>query len=146
MKVLVLATGGTGRLIVRDALAEGDSLVALVRSQASADLPGVDMIEGDARDEGALIRALNGCYGVVSSLGTGLSPFVPRGQPAAHRRNGHPGHGDDAQRRAPSGLHQRPGGRGRPCRPCSALISVAYKSRLIAERFKPFKPQEEERF
>jgi uncharacterized membrane protein YphA (DoxX/SURF4 family) len=26
------------------------------------------------------------------------------------------------------------------------LISVAYKSRLIAERFKPFKPQEEDRF
>jgi uncharacterized protein YbjT (DUF2867 family) len=33
------------------------------------------MIEGDARDEGTLIRALNGCDGVVSSLGTGLSPF-----------------------------------------------------------------------
>ena len=29
---------------------------------------------------------------------------------------------------------------------CSALNSVAYKSRLIAERFKPFKPQEEDRF
>jgi uncharacterized protein YbjT (DUF2867 family) len=76
MKVLVLgATGGTGRLIVRDALAKGHSVVALVRSKASADLPGVDMIEGDARDEGTLIRALNGCDGVVSSLGTGLSPF-----------------------------------------------------------------------
>ena len=61
MKVLVLgATGGTGRLIVRDALAKGHSVVALVRSKASADLPGVDMIEGDARDEGTLIRALNG--------------------------------------------------------------------------------------
>jgi hypothetical protein len=33
----------------------------------------------------------------------------------------------------------------RQSRQCSALISVAYKSRLIAERFKPFKPQEEER-
>jgi hypothetical protein len=32
-----------------------------------------------------------------------------------------------------------------PSRPCSALISVAYKSRLIAERLKPFKPQEEDR-
>jgi hypothetical protein len=27
-------------------------------------------------------------------------------------------------------------------RPCSALILVSYKSRRIAERFKPFKPQE----
>jgi len=42
MKVLVLgATGGTGRLIVRDALAKGHSVVALVRSKARAmDLPG----------------------------------------------------------------------------------------------------------
>ena len=51
-EVLVLgATGGTGRLIVRDALAKGHSVVALVGSKASADLPGVDMNEGDARDE-----------------------------------------------------------------------------------------------
>jgi hypothetical protein len=53
------ATGGTGRLMVRDALAkrpfrrcpgslEGPRL----------DLPGADTIEGDARDQGALIRAL----------------------------------------------------------------------------------------
>ncbi len=42
MKVFVLgATGGTGRLIVRDALAKGHSVVALVRSKARApDLPG----------------------------------------------------------------------------------------------------------
>jgi uncharacterized protein YbjT (DUF2867 family) len=42
MKVLVLgATGGTGRLIVRDALAKGHSVVALVCSKARAlDLPG----------------------------------------------------------------------------------------------------------
>ena len=79
MKVLVLgATGGTGRLIVRDALAKGHSVVTLVRSKASADLPGVDMIEGDARDEGILIRALNGCDGVVSSFGHRPEP-VPRG-------------------------------------------------------------------
>jgi uncharacterized protein YbjT (DUF2867 family) len=77
MKVLVLgATGGTGRLIVRDALTKGHSVVALVRSKARAlDLPGADLIEGDARDDGALMRALNGCDAVVSSLSTGLSPF-----------------------------------------------------------------------
>ena len=73
MKVLVLgATGGSGRLIVRDALAKGHSVVALVRSKASADLPGVDMIEGDARDEGTLTRALYGCDAVISALGTGM--------------------------------------------------------------------------
>jgi len=77
MKVLVLgATGGTGRLIVHDALEKGHSVVALVRSKASApDLPGADIIEGDVRDEGTLMRALDGCDAVVSSLGTGLSPF-----------------------------------------------------------------------
>ena len=77
MKLLVLgATGGTGRLIVHDALEKGHSVVALIRSKASApDLPGADIIEGDARDAGALMRALDGCDAVVSSLGTGLSPF-----------------------------------------------------------------------
>lgn len=73
MKVLVLgATGGTGRLIVRDAVAKGHSVVALVRSKARADLPGVDIIEGDARDEADLIRALGGCDAVISTLGTGM--------------------------------------------------------------------------
>jgi Putative NADH-flavin reductase len=77
MKVLVLgATGGTGRLIVHDALEKGHSVVAMVRSKASApDLPGADIIEGDVRDVGALMRALEGCDAVVSSLGTGLSPL-----------------------------------------------------------------------
>jgi uncharacterized protein YbjT (DUF2867 family) len=74
MKVLVLgATGGTGRLVVRDALTKGHSVVALVRSKARAlDLPGADLIEGDARDEGTLTRALDGCDAVISALGTGM--------------------------------------------------------------------------
>ena len=51
MNVLVLgATGGTGRQIVRDARARGHSVTALVRSKArAADLPGADVVEGDAR-------------------------------------------------------------------------------------------------
>lgn len=73
MKVLVLgATGGTGRLIVRDAVAKGYSVVALVRSTAHADLPGAELIEGDARDEATLARAMDGCEAVVSALGTGM--------------------------------------------------------------------------
>ena len=73
MKVLVLgATGGTGRLIVRDAMAKGHSVVALVRSKARADLPGAELIEGDARDEATLARAMDGCDAVVSALGTGM--------------------------------------------------------------------------
>ena len=75
MKILVLgATGGTGRLIVRDALEKGHSVVALVRSKARASvLRGAEMIEGDVCDEGTLVRALNGCDVVVSSLGTGIT-------------------------------------------------------------------------
>jgi uncharacterized protein YbjT (DUF2867 family) len=73
MKVLVLgATGGTGRLIVSDAVAKGHSVVALVRSTARADLPGAELIEGDARNEITLGRALDGCGAVVSALGTGM--------------------------------------------------------------------------
>jgi uncharacterized protein YbjT (DUF2867 family) len=46
VKVLVLgATGGAGQLIVRDAVAKGHSVVALVRSKAGAsDLAGADLI------------------------------------------------------------------------------------------------------
>ena len=98
MRVLVLgATGGTGRLIVRDARANGHSVVALVRSKARVrDLPGTELVEGDARDEAALFSALNGCDAVVSSLGTGLSPFrevtllstATRALVAAMTRNG----------------------------------------------------------
>jgi putative NADH-flavin reductase len=73
MKILVLgATGGTGRLIVSDALAKGHSVVALVRSTAGADLPGAELIEGDACNEITLGRALDGCDAGVSALGTGM--------------------------------------------------------------------------
>jgi uncharacterized protein YbjT (DUF2867 family) len=77
VKVLILgATGGTGREIVREAGAQGHTVVALVRSSAkAAGLAGAELVEGDARDEQALSRALKGCSGVISSLGTAVSPF-----------------------------------------------------------------------
>lgn len=77
MKILVLgATGATGRLIVGRAVAKGYGVVALVRSRAkAADLPGAELVEGDARDAAVLTRAIAGCDAVVSSLGTPMSPF-----------------------------------------------------------------------
>ena len=77
MRVLVLgATGGAGRLIVGEAREKGHAVVALVRSQANAvGLAGAELVEGDARDEGALTRAIAGCDAVISSLGTTISPF-----------------------------------------------------------------------
>lgn len=61
-KILVLgATGGTGRLIVSEALARGHEVTALVRSPEKAgDLKGARLIVGDIRDENALRNALRG--------------------------------------------------------------------------------------
>jgi uncharacterized protein YbjT (DUF2867 family) len=71
VKVLVLgATGGTGRLIVRDAVAKGHSVDGAGSLKGPRLRPcGSHLIEGDARDESAPIRALDGCDAVVSSLG-----------------------------------------------------------------------------
>jgi uncharacterized protein YbjT (DUF2867 family) len=76
-RLLVLgATGGTGRLIVAQALARGYEVRALVRSPAKAGgLQGAEVIVGDARDEAVLRRALEGCDAVVSALGTPVSPW-----------------------------------------------------------------------
>lgn len=76
-KILVLgATGGTGRLIVAQALARGHDVAVLVRSAEKAkDFQGVTVIVGDARDEQALGRAVKGRDAVVSALGSSVSPF-----------------------------------------------------------------------
>jgi NADPH:quinone reductase-like Zn-dependent oxidoreductase len=57
-KILVLgATGGTGRLIVAQALARGYDVTALVRSPEKAKvLLGAKLVVGDARDRGCYAR------------------------------------------------------------------------------------------
>ncbi len=77
MRVLVLgATGGTGRQIVNEATSQGHSVVALVRSKSKGgDLVAAELVEGDARDEDVLCRALEGCDAAISSIGTPMSPF-----------------------------------------------------------------------
>ena len=58
-KILVL--GGTGRLIVAEALARGFEVRVLVRLSAKAGgLEGPEVFIGDARDEAALRNALEG--------------------------------------------------------------------------------------
>jgi uncharacterized protein YbjT (DUF2867 family) len=76
-KILIVgATGGTGRLIVCQALARGYDVNALVRSpEKGGDLKGAKLIVGDARDEMTLREALKGRDAVVSALGTAASPF-----------------------------------------------------------------------
>lgn len=75
--ILVLgATGGTGRLIVSQAVARGHHVTALVRSAEKASgLTGARLVTGDARDEAALRAALKGQDAVLSALGTPASPF-----------------------------------------------------------------------
>jgi uncharacterized protein YbjT (DUF2867 family) len=76
-RILVLgATGGTGRLIVAQALARGHDVTALVRSLEKAQgLAGARLVAGDARDANTLRDALKGQDAVVSALGTPASPF-----------------------------------------------------------------------
>ena len=76
-KILVVgATGGTGRLVVSQALARGHEVTALVRSPEKArDLKGAKLIVGDVRDEKVLRDALKGQDAVISALGTPASPF-----------------------------------------------------------------------
>lgn len=76
-KILVLgATGGTGRLIVRQAVSRGHDVAALVRSpEKGRDLKGIRLVFGDARDDNVLREALQGRDTVISALGTPASPF-----------------------------------------------------------------------
>lgn len=76
-KILVLgATGGTGRLIVGQALQRGHQVTALVRSTEKArDLKGARLVVGDISEESALREALKGQDAVISALGTPASPF-----------------------------------------------------------------------
>lgn len=76
-KIMVLgASGGTGRLIVGQALSRGYEVTALVRLPCNgSDVAGARRVIGDARDETALREALKGCDAVVSALGTPASPF-----------------------------------------------------------------------
>lgn len=75
-RILVLgATGGTGQLIVTEAIARGYAVTAMVRSPEKAGaLRGAKLIEGDARDADTLRVALRGQDGVISALGTPVSP------------------------------------------------------------------------
>ncbi len=76
-RILVLgATGGTGRLIVNQALARGYEVTALVRSlEKAGELKGAKLLVGDARNENDLRKALTGQDAVISALGTPASPF-----------------------------------------------------------------------
>ncbi len=69
--VVVGATGGTGRLVVEQALAAGHTVTALVRSPERLTLrnPNLHVIAGQATDPSAVSRALDGADALISTLG-----------------------------------------------------------------------------
>jgi len=72
MKIAVFgATGRTGRLIVREALARGHDVRALARSPQKLDdlAAGFSIVEGDARDAAAVEATLTGTDVAFSALG-----------------------------------------------------------------------------
>ena len=76
MKLVVLgATGGTGRVVVEQALAAGHTVTALVRSpeKLATSQPNLRVVTGSATDLQSLAGALEGADAVISTLGGGGS-------------------------------------------------------------------------
>ena len=72
MKLVVLgATGGTGRLVVEQALTAGHTVTALVRSpgKLSVGNPNLRVVKGDATNTSDLTSALQGAGAIISTLG-----------------------------------------------------------------------------
>ena len=76
MNIVVLgATGGTGRLVVEQALAAGHTVAALVRSPVKVAVrnPNLHVVVGQATDPSAVARALDRADALISTLGGGGS-------------------------------------------------------------------------
>ena len=69
--VILGATGGTGRLVVEQALAAGHAVTALVRSPEKLTIrnSSLRVIAGKATDAGDVARAFEGAGAVISTLG-----------------------------------------------------------------------------
>ena len=79
MRVVVLgATGGTGRLLVEQAIDRGHEVVAYVRRpDALSPRPGLDVVRGQLTDEPALTAAMAGAGAVLCAIGpTGVKDLL----------------------------------------------------------------------
>ena len=73
MKIIIFgAAGGTGRELVKQALAQGHEVTAFVRSnkQPVQQGPGLKLVAGDVRDYASVRDAIRGHDAVISALGT----------------------------------------------------------------------------
>lgn len=72
MKILVFgASGGTGRELVRQGLAQGHEVTGFARNpQSVGDLPGIRVTVGDGRNAAAVAAAIQGQDAVLSALGS----------------------------------------------------------------------------
>jgi uncharacterized protein YbjT (DUF2867 family) len=90
MKILIIgATGPTGREILRQAVALGHVVTALVRDPAKADFgPTVQKAVGNVLEAATLEKALSGQEAVICSLGSGATgPFKEMTMLSAGTRN-----------------------------------------------------------
>ncbi len=110
-KILVLgATGGTGRLIVSQAVARGYDVTVLVRSaEKASDLKGAKLIVGDARDETALRAGAQRPRRGRQRIGHTGQP-VPRGD-ASLDRDARTRERDEGRASLSPGLHHGDGRR-----------------------------------
>ncbi len=72
MKLAVFgATGRTGQILVRDALAQGDEVIALARTPSKLDLQDarLSLVQGDVQDPRAVDQVVTGAEAVISVLG-----------------------------------------------------------------------------
>jgi putative NADH-flavin reductase len=71
MKIIVFgATGGTGKLILTQALSKGHSVTAFVRNpEGLPQDPHLRVVQGDVLDFGAVVAAIHGHRAVLSALG-----------------------------------------------------------------------------
>lgn len=72
MKIAIFgATGGTGRCLVTQALAQGDQVTAFVRNPAALRIahPALTMLPGDVFDPAAVARAVAGQEAVLIAIG-----------------------------------------------------------------------------
>lgn len=79
MKIIVFgASGGTGKEIVKQALAAGNNVTAFVRNPAKIDIihSGLNIYQGDAQNAGEVEKAISGHEAVISALGP-TRPPVP---------------------------------------------------------------------